>query len=308
MSYSIELKKKLFNSKIKSNCCKRALAFGIIFGSVMLRDNVVDGTQDNIHLLSSPDLELAESAKECLSHIFKGICDIETKQNFGRREYLLYTDSALARSMAKAASEICTLDNCEYFKCDQCRNFFTRGVFLSSAALAEPQKQYHLEFLYENPERASVFRAFLEQIGVSPSGSGRMYYKNAEKIRLLLAYIGAKSESFDVVNITIARQIRNEENRITNCEAKNIQRSVSASMQQLDAITYVLSEDALEGLSEELQTTAKLRLENPDLSLSELAKRHDPPITKSGLTHRLTRIMSFAQNLKEEKAKNDSKA
>lgn len=300
MSYSIELKKKLFNAKIKSNCCKRALAFGVIFGTVMSENYVADDTQDVIYLFSSSDSELAESAKECLSHILKGQCGIETRNDFGRREYLLYTDSALAASMVKVASEICTLDNCEYFKCDQCKSFFARGVFLSTASLAEPTKQYHLEFSSSSAERTSVFRAFLEQIGISPSGSRRMYYKNAEKIRLFLAYIGAKSESFDVVNITIARQIRNEENRITNCEARNIQRSVNAAMQQLDAITYILAENALEGLPEELQATAKLRLENPDLSLSELAGRHDPPITKSGLTHRLTRITAFAQHLKEK--------
>ncbi len=302
MSYSTELKKKLLNSKTKSNCCRRAFAFGIMFGSAMSHPEKADAA-GKVFLLSSGDISLAECVGDFLSRFYKADCNIVSKTNYGRFDHSVYTSSSVARAMSEKALETPSLNACEYFKCDQCRSFFARGVFVAAAALAEPTKQYHLEFLSENAKLAGVFREFLEEIGIPPSGKTRIYYKNAEKVRLLLAYIGAKSESFDVVNITIARQIRNEENRITNCEAKNIQRSISASMQQLDAITYILSENALEELPEELQITAKLRLENPDMSLSELAKLHDPSITKSGLTHRLAKISAFSQHLKDERSK-----
>lgn len=302
MSYSTELKRKLLNSKIKSNCCRRAFAFGIMFGSAMSHPDKTDA-EGNVFLFSSGDVSLSECVKDFLSRFYKTDCFIVSNTNYGRSDHSVYVRSSVALSMLSKVLEIPSLDTCEYFKCDQCRSFFARGVFVASASLAAPTKQYHLEFLSANSKFANVFRGFLEEIGISPSGKTRIYYKNAEKVRLLLAYIGAKSESFDVVNITIARQIRNEENRITNCEAKNIQRSISASMQQLDAITYIISENALDGLSEELRTTAKLRLENPDMSLSELSKIHDPVITKSGLTHRLAKLAAFAQHLKDEKSK-----
>lgn len=306
MSYSTELKRKLLNSKIKSNCCRRAFAFGIMFGSAMSHPDKTDA-EGNVFLFSSGDMSLVESVADFLSPILKAECSVISKTVYGRSEHSLYTSSFIAHSMSEKVLEtVSFVESCEYFKCDQCRSFFARGVFVSSAALAEPTKQYHLEFISPNTRLADVFKTFLVHTGIAPSGKTRIYYKNSEKIRLFLAYIGAKSESFDLVNITIARQIRNEENRITNCEAKNIQRSISASMQQLDAITYIIAENALDGLSEELQMTAKLRLENPDISLSELAKLHDPSITKSGLTHRLSKLTEFSQHLKAERSKDQS--
>ena len=50
-------------------------------------------------------------------------------------------------------------------------------------------------------------------------------------------------------------------------------------------------------LPDKLRKTAALRLEYPELSLSELAETFDPPVTKSCLNHRLRKLVELAEGL-----------
>jgi DNA-binding protein WhiA len=103
--------------------------------------------------------------------------------------------------------------------------------------------------------------------------------------------------AMDNRNLRIAREIRNNENRATNCVAKNIEKSVSASAKQMDAIEKLTITGMLAQLPDSIRLTARLRAENPDASLEELRNLHNPPITKSGLNHRLQKILSEADKL-----------
>jgi len=101
----------------------------------------------------------------------------------------------------------------------------------------------------------------------------------------------------EMMNLRIEREIRNQENRATNCVAKNIEKSVSASARQMAAIEKLTVTGMLAQLPESIRITALLRAENPDASLEELRNLHEPPITKSGLNHRLQKILSEAEKL-----------
>ena len=105
--------------------------------------------------------------------------------------------------------------------------------------------------------------------------------------------------SLAVTNSYIEKDIRNLENRATNCVARNISKSVDASMKQIDAIKALISSGKILSLPEELRYTAELRLENPSASLFELAHMHEPPISKSGLNRRLTRLLEEAEELEQ---------
>ena len=107
--------------------------------------------------------------------------------------------------------------------------------------------------------------------------------------------LGSSVKGFEVANACIERDIRNHEHRVTNCEASNISRSVGASHKQIVAIEQLQKTRKIDTLSEELRQTAELRMENPSASLSELALLHIPPITKSGLNRRLTKLMEAAE-------------
>ena len=124
-----------------------------------------------------------------------------------------------------------------------------------------------------------------------------VYFKSNTVISDILSYAGAMKASFEVTNTFIERDIRNNENRATNFVAKNISKSVTATQKQISAINKLIEKGKLDGLSTELIQTALLRLENDDISLAELALMHEPPISKSGLNHRLEKICAAADDI-----------
>ena len=184
--------------------------------------------------------------------------------------------------------------------CEGCRAAFLRGAFLSTGTLSDPHRSTHLEFLLRNPRRAELLAAFLTSCGYPPGvirrGTGvGLYYKNGTAAEDLAALAGAGRTAMEMMNARIEREIRNQENRATNCVAKNIEKSVSASARQMAAIERLAVTGMLAQLPEPLRLTARLRAENPDASLEELRRLHSPPITKSGLNHRLQKLIEEAE-------------
>ena len=125
-----------------------------------------------------------------------------------------------------------------------------------------------------------------------------IYFKAADVIEDIITYFGSNNSVFELINAKIEREIRNDENRATNCVARNIMKSVQASSKQFEAIEKIIYHGLFESLPDELRTTASLRYSNLDVSMAELAALHDPPISKSGLNHRLNKIMDFADSIK----------
>ena len=189
------------------------------------------------------------------------------------------------------------------FRCDDCKLHFFRGVFMSCAALSRPKSGYHLEFSLNNEKRAELLSKILSEGMAAPGRIVRankigLYYKSNGKISDLLYCFGALRASFDMTNVSIERDIRNNENRATNCVTRNISRSVGATIKQVEAIKYLFENDKIALLGDELEYTARLRIENDSASLSELAALHEPPISKSGLNSRLSKILAIAERHK----------
>ena len=109
--------------------------------------------------------------------------------------------------------------------------------------------------------------------------------------------LGATNAAFELMNCKIERTIRNEENRATNCVARNISRSVEASRRQIEEIETLVTSGRIDTLPYDLKVTARLRLENPESSLTELALMHVPPISKSGLNHRLQKLSNESKKV-----------
>ena len=104
-------------------------------------------------------------------------------------------------------------------------------------------------------------------------------------------------------DIRIIRDMRNTANRLVNCENANINKVVNAATRQIEEIQYIEDTVGLDSLPDKLSEIAKIRLENPEISLKELGETlPSGPISKSGVNHRLRKISEFAQNLKEEKS------
>ncbi len=300
MSFSNEIKERLTDIKIKSNCCKKAFVLGVVYGTMISRQKKQE-ENDRAVLFFTEEKILAEKVSDHISKYLRHDAELHLKKICGKSYVEVSVPMHSVEGILLMLSGVSCIDSSDFMKCDSCRQCFLRGLFVSCASLSDPASAYHLEFLSKDADAGEKIRDFLNKNGLSPSGRSRIYYKSAEGISQLLAYVGARHESFDVMNLQIERQIRSEENRITNCEARNIQRSITAAMQQIDAITFIIAEGAEERLPKELRATLNMRLDNPDACLSELALMHEPPITKSGLNHRLAKIMAFYEELKKEK-------
>ena len=184
------------------------------------------------------------------------------------------------------------------FRCSACAPHFLRGVFMASGSVNSPEKGHHLEMKVSGRDKAASLAKVLEENGFEAGISARrssdiVYFKDGEVIFGFLNYIGAQKCAFDFLEVIIEKQVRNDCNRKTNFDAANMLKTATAGKRQLDAIRYFYETGEIDTLSEVLQTTAALKLENPSLNLSELAALHEPPITKSCVNHRLNKIIEI---------------
>ena len=144
--------------------------------------------------------------------------------------------------------------------------------------------------------------ALLRECGYPPksvarNGSFITYFKQSDQIEDFLTLIGAPVAAMSVMTTKMEKDLRNSVNRRLNCDSANLDKAVGAAQEQLEAIRRLRETGLLDQLPEKLQRTAALRLENPELTLSELAEEFDPPVTKSCLNHRLRKLMQLAKDL-----------
>jgi DNA-binding protein WhiA len=189
------------------------------------------------------------------------------------------------------------------FDCEACTRYFLRGAFITAGSVTDPAKTRQVTLSCRDGATARRLSEVLCEVGVPPHSIRRqngmqLYYKNSVAIEDLFSYLHAHKTLFALINNKIEREIRNGENRATNCVAQNIQKAVKAAAAQTEAIEALQQSREWDKLSEMLRETALLRLSNPDATLSELALLHNPPITKSGLNHRLKKLTELASELK----------
>ena len=192
--------------------------------------------------------------------------------------------------------------NFSNFDCSDCYNSFVAGVFLSCGTVSSPEKDYHLEFSVSYLNLSKSFVTLLNELELEPKTTKRkgyniIYFKDSESIEDLLYIMGASNSMFEVMNVKIVKEIRNSANRRANCETANIEKTVKASMPQIEAIVKIKKKKGLDSLSPPLREMAEMRLENPEVSLSELAEMFNPPLSRSGANHRLRRLMRIAEEL-----------
>lgn len=198
------------------------------------------------------------------------------------------------------------------FRCDFCGNCFLRGLFIARGSVTNPESGYHLELSFKNEKQCDAVYLYLFDAlgdrGLLPKKTERksmyiLYYKDSEAIEDFLAYIGANKAAFDIMNNKILKDIRNNTNKVVNCETANINRAVAASRKHIKAITELMAAGEFSKLLPELQRTGELRLEFEEVSLVELGLKMEPPISKSGVNHRLNKILEHYEKYLAEKQK-----
>ncbi len=225
----------------------------------------------------------------------------DERRNFKITVVLKKDLERIFRSLKYEEGDSADLIKSASIKCQNCRAAFIRGAFLSSGTVSNPDKGYHLEMNFSGEAAADNMACYLSEVGLDPKRMTRknefvLYYKDSESIESFLAYIGATDAAFTIMNKKIERELRSDANRRANSELANISKTVSAAGDRIAAIKALKDSGMLDGMPEELKITANIQLENIEATLSQLALLHNPPITKSGVNHRLKKIMEWPKN------------
>ncbi|CEN85222.1 DNA-binding protein WhiA [Paraclostridium sordellii] len=191
----------------------------------------------------------------------------------------------------------------DLIKDNECIRAFIRGAFLGGGSISDPEKNYHLEFVANNEEFAESLKNLINSLGfnsktVSRKNNYVVYLKESEQISDLLNIIGAHQALLSLESTKIVKEMRNNVNRLVNCETANLSKTVNAAVRQIENIKYIQSKVGLDHLPPNLREIAELRVDNEDLTLKELGEMASPELSKSAVNHRLRKIEQIADDLR----------
>ena len=187
-----------------------------------------------------------------------------------------------------------------------CKKSYLRGAFLAGGSISDPEKTYHLEITVHSMNLAAelsdlINRYKLNSKVIKRKGNFVVYLKEGENIVDFLNIIGAHSALMELENVRILKEMRNNVNRIVNCETANLGKTVNASVRQVENIKYIRDHIGFENLPENLCEIAELRLAYSDVNLKELGEMLSPTLGKSGVNHRLRRLDKLAEDFRNLK-------
>lgn len=178
-----------------------------------------------------------------------------------------------------------------------------KGAFMGAGSITDPEKQYHLEISFQEKNNAEYVLNICKSFGVflkllEQEEKILLYIKDSEEISKFLALIGSNKGMLAFEDVRITKEIKNNVNRLVNCETANLNKIVNASVNQINDIKLIQKLNKFDEMPNYLKEIAILRLENPDISLKALGEMLENPIGKSGVNHRLKKIHEYAEELK----------
>jgi DNA-binding protein WhiA len=221
----------------------------------------------------------------------------------GKRSFALNRPDAIARILDAFGSdaESHTVHHINYAVLEGERSHaaFCRGAFLAGGSVTDPAKGYHLELTTNHLHVHRELQALIPELGLQPRSTTRKsnyitYFKRSTSISAFLTAIGAPESARAIAEARASKSLLNSVNRQYNCDVANVDKAVAAAQAQIDAIRQLEQRGTLSGLSDSLRETARLRRDNPELSLAQLAAMMNPPVSKSCLNHRLRRLLELA--------------
>ena len=195
----------------------------------------------------------------------------------------------------------------EEYKIEKIENLekaYIRGAFLGSGSINNPKNKYHIEITLNSTKNAEDILEILSKYGINfkmlyanaeNKSKNSIYSKDGEEISKFLAFIGANSSVLKFEEIRVYRDMRNNVNRIVNCETANLAKTVDAAVKQINAINKLKENGKFNSLPDNLKELANLRIENPESSLIELGKKLKEPVGKSGVNYRMKKILELGE-------------
>lgn len=290
MSFTASIKDKLIDANTECEFCNTAKLAGLMRFAANFGNGKARLSTENAAVADFA----AELVKKCLGAEF-GIT-----YNEQSKLYKSIADSNVEEMLCAELAADEKAESLMPFSC--CRRSFLSGAFLGGGSVNNPQKSYHLEFDTKREDYAKdVLSALLEE-GINAKMTQRksryvVYVKDSDSVAAVLGLIGAGYAALELYNVSVEKEIRNEVNRRVNCENANLNKQSIAASRQLHAISKIEKKVGLGTLSDALREMAEVRREYPDISIQELGEKLAAPIGKSGVNHRLNRLIEIAENL-----------
>ena len=298
-SFSSTVKEELCLANNEFDCCDKAEYMGLMLFGALINGSVIKFITGNIDVLNKYiklgkslglKIDSKQSGSGAAARYIAEVSDSEKILRILDRLKLLDPSTGVIRYRIFRG----------LIQSDCCRRAFIKGAFMSGGTVINPSKNYNLEFVTPYLGLSRDMNELLSESGFEFKHTVRkskyvLYTKNSETISDFLAYLEAFKSQMSLLNIKIEKEIRNDFNRSVNIETANLEKTINASVRQVYAIERLSETIGLENIPDDLRETAFLSLEHKDLSLSELGRLMNPPMTKSGVNRRMKKLIEMAE-------------
>lgn len=272
--FSEKTKRQLMENIPKNHCCRVSLLTGMMLCAKNRKSSLSDDIEKLKEQLSKPP-----------------------KPSKKKTSILSEFSAPMGYKLTDDGKSLC--EN-EYSVCNECTASLIRGCFIASGRTGHPDGVMYIELSTPNEKACTQLFELMQQKGLSPKrtvrrGENIIYFKKNESIEDLLNFIGAVSAAFELINAKIVSGIKRRAISMYNCDTSNISKTVDAASRQIAAINAIQNAGLMEALPSSLYETALIREKYPSESIEALIEQHTESITKSGVYHRLSKIVAFAE-------------
>ncbi len=303
MSFSTKVKSEIFNHMGKDRHCQIAE----LSAFVTLCATVKKDEKGHFLKFSFENVLLAKKCLLLLKELFKIDGEVIFKNNVGLNKnkncVIIIFGGEETNKLFSATGDFSKSISSLIVKNICCKRAYIRGAFLSVGSISNPEKTYHLEFVCADYAYACQLKDLINFFELDAKIVERknhfiLYLKEGEQIVDMLNIIGAHVSLLGLENVRVVKDMRNNVNRIVNCETANLNKTIKASVKHIDDIHYINEKVGINSLPEQLIDIAEKRVMFPEASLKELGDMLTPTVGKSGVNHRLRKISDIAQFLK----------
>jgi DNA-binding protein WhiA len=308
MSFAAQTKKELTNLALKDCCIKAELA-----ALIRMNGSLSFSQQRLILDITTENAAIARQIYSSVKRIFHIHAELLVRKKMRLKKNNVY----VVRIPVKVKEILEELDivsstfemkgniPLKLIKRSCCKRSYLRGAFLAGGSVNHPDSSsYHLEIFTNYEQHGKDLVDLLDKFGLSAKLIERkkgyvLYIKESEKITEFLNIIGAHQALFQFEDARIVKDMRNSVNRLVNCETANLNKTVAASMRQLENIQLIESRMGLDQLPEKLREIAVIRMHHPDVNLKELGELiPSGRVSKSGINHRFRKLDEIAEKLR----------
>lgn len=182
------------------------------------------------------------------------------------------------------------------------RRNYLKGIFIANGYVSDPHITYRIELHIKNicASEVAVWMLNSENINIKTETRGNtdiIRFSGGDDVSDFLAMVGAAGSMLEFENIRTEKEVRADVNRMVNCDSGNSRRVAEASAERTEAFRKLLASKEAVKIPKELMEAALVAVNNPGLSITELGQLMNPPISKSGMNHRLKKLMELASEV-----------